>query len=119
MMADWQHLVGTPYQWGGRDPASGLDCWGLVRLLHPGLPDYAATDSTDASAQMDSERARYRRVESPQVGDVLLFGRGRPRHVGVLVLPGRVLHAAKTVGVALESLAAMRQTYSQIRAYRP
>lgn len=29
----YEDLLGVPFRWGGEDPATGLDCWGLARVL--------------------------------------------------------------------------------------
>jgi len=117
--ARWKHLIGTPFVWGGRNPAEGLDCWGLVLALVPDLPDYTAEDQAEARRLMDSVSARYRRVDAPAPGDILLLGRGRqPHHAGVLVTPQLVLHATRALGTAAQPLSLVRQVYPLVRAYR-
>jgi cell wall-associated NlpC family hydrolase len=116
---NWAHLIGTPFVWGGRDPAHGLDCWGLVLQLVPGLPDYSAADQAGAQHMMTTLRAEYRRVESPQPGDVLILGIGkRPHHAGVLVEPNLVVHASRPLGTVAQPLGLVKQSYPLIEAYR-
>lgn len=77
-------LVGTPYIWGGKYPASGLDCSGLVTYaLHKsGGPDWRATHNTDKLWQQLPE-PRF-----PCAGDLAFYG-GRDADVEhvMVVLP--------------------------------
>lgn len=102
-MIDPGPWIGIPYAPGGRDPATGLDCWGLVRAVLAAtgvvVPDYAAwsgRDDDDAIADVAMTATgdpRWRPVDPPIPGDVALIRwRGLPMHAGVLVSPGHVLH---------------------------
>src|SRR5690606_16550881 len=37
VVAEARRYLGTPYKWGGTDPAVGLDCSGLVQLVYKNL----------------------------------------------------------------------------------
>ena len=114
-------LVGTPFAHGGRDPATALDCWGLVIVLYRGvlgavLPDYPVDGSRErraaAAAQIEIDTAaRWDSIGAgaEQPGDVVLLRRhGRPLHVGV-VLPGaRMAHADAPAGVTIERYDSLR-----------
>lgn len=90
--------VGLPYLWSGITPL-GFDCSGLVlhawRLL--GL-----VVARDAYAQ--AELATPVALDAVQAGDLYFFahpGR-RIHHVGIVVRPGRMVHASETGGVLVE-----------------
>jgi cell wall-associated NlpC family hydrolase len=105
--------VGLPYQEGGR-ARSGLDCYGLLRLVinerfGGQLPEYEAIvwrEDRDLLASLMEERVRlwqpvpHRRE---QAGDgVLLRVMGRPIHVGVVIAPGWMLHVEAGCDSVLE-----------------
>lgn len=119
-MIDYTHLLNVPYRWGGRDPSTGLDCWGLVRALLPCVPDYD-TPASEPLVWRSVCRALgdWQRVERIDTGDVILMGMGsRPHHVGVAVTTRQVLHTTKTDGAMVTPIALLRQTYPLIRGYR-
>lgn len=104
-------LKGTPFRHQGRDPASGLDCAGVV--LHVAEKTGASIDAPD-----DYSRAarggflqgilekRLRCVtRDPLPGDVVAFwlkNRYIIRHIGVVVASG-FIHANENSGVMLQS----------------
>lgn len=98
--------VGIPFSAGGRG-RDGLDCWGLVALVHlerfgAWLPSYVGRYSdvragVDVGAVMAEELAGGRWAEIPEpseIGDVLRFRVGKGWHVGVAVARGVMLHAS-------------------------
>lgn len=107
-----------PFKDRGRD-ASGLDCWGLVRMVYLErfgvmLDDHAATyesctDGVGMAAAWQAERQRWTLLDSSdalRVGDVAAFRIGEnTQHVGIAVARGRFLHAVHGVGVAIEDWA--------------
>ena len=102
-MADhWSNsYVGLPYLTGGRD-RDGVDCWGLVRLVHAeqfqnDLPSFADEYGSPHDIRIQELIARHRegwgRVDDPQPGDVVVFRVwGGLQHVGVVTEPGKFLH---------------------------
>jgi len=90
--------TGLPYLWCGITPL-GFDCSGLVlhawRLL--GL-----VVARDAYAQ--AEFATPVDLGAEQAGDLYFFARPgrRIHHVGIVVRPGRMVHASETGGVLVE-----------------
>lgn len=103
---DWGRYLGLRFVSGGRD-ASGLDCWGLVRLVYrdgldvelPSYGEIGAYDLVRVSRAMDRDKDGERWVEAPacalQPFDVCvmrLHGSSRIGHVGVMVDGRRVLH---------------------------
>lgn len=103
------HLVGIPYVEGGR-AVEGADCWGTIRLYFKmrgiDLPSYdGPTIPANHHALVEARAGNgpWEKVETPQVGDLGLWKRGRDLHAGVLVRPNMVLHNdSKGRGSALE-----------------
>jgi len=96
-------LVGVPWRSGGRDPAAGLDCWGVVMACCPGVPDYGASpDDAMALARAfltGSADPRWRALREPLDGCVVAMGpAGRSTHVGIW-WRGYVVHATREQGV--------------------
>ena len=90
--------VGTPFGECGRDPATGVDCWGLVRAIYAARygvavhsldGEYLSTaDHGAIAAAVEAEQAAWAPVApaAVRVGDAALFRVGaHPRHVGVVV----------------------------------
>lgn len=100
--------IGLPFADRGRD-RSGVDCWGLVRLVYGEMLGLHLPSYEEAYASV-SERAeiaalltgacrgpRWTLVASGEARafDVVLFAaRGRPLHVGVTVAHGEMLHVS-------------------------
>ncbi|MCU1537921.1 MAG: hypothetical protein JWP82_2272 [Humibacillus sp.] len=90
--------LGLPYLWCGISPL-GYDCSGLVlhtwrRLGHVVARDAYAQAETATPVPLGDERS----------GDLYFFahpGR-RIHHVGIVVAPGRMVHASETGGVLVE-----------------
>ena len=88
-------LLGTPYRYGGSEPATGFDCSGLVSYVHSRegivVPRTAAT-----------QFAAARRVEPGELraGDLVFFrlvpGSRDVTHVGIYVGDGRFVHAPQS-----------------------
>jgi cell wall-associated NlpC family hydrolase len=108
-MAPWAHrYVGLPAAERGREPSTGLDCWGLVRLV---LAREAGIDAPsweeaysgfcsvdDARVLIESVHAGWEEIDVTrgdplQSFDVLLFnGLRSALHVGVAVDGETFLH---------------------------
>lgn len=96
-------LLDTPYSWGGRGPATGFDCSGLVSHVYreaAGLPvKGSSADLGQKSRPID--RARI------QPGDLVFFNTlgARHSHVGIYVGDGRFVHASNPrTGVRMDQL---------------
>ena len=126
-------LVGRPYVAGGRDPETGLDCWGLVRevLRRQGvvLPAYGEhiwhddSDSAEVAEQLLAGAADWQPAPigpSARPGDVaLIMLAGRPVHVGVLIAWPDFLHAYKGAGtVVIDRLTSPAWRHRCVGLYR-
>jgi cell wall-associated NlpC family hydrolase len=111
--------VGLPYRPRAEGP-DAYDCWGLVRavlrdvfgvvvpIIQP--PGYTISQFARQFAG-HPERARWRTVEAPADGDIVLLSHGRqPHHCGVwaAVDGGLVLHAEDGVGVSAQRPGVLR-----------
>lgn len=113
-------LIGTPYRCGGRDPVSGLDCWGVVVAVRRrlGLPvedvlGYPEDWSAKGQGHLDREvvRGPWDRIAEPGPGDVALYATRRDGiadHAGIVI--DRTWGAQQRRGTALHRyrLEAMR-----------
>ena len=96
-------LLDTPYAWGGRGPATGFDCSGLVaHVLREG-----------SGLRVQGSAADLGRMSRPidtadlQPGDLVFFNTlgARHSHVGVYVGDGRFVHASNPrTGVRIDAL---------------
>ncbi|MBI3441730.1 MAG: C40 family peptidase [Proteobacteria bacterium] len=108
------HYIGLPFMDHGRD-RSGLDCWGLVRLvmaeqfclaLPSYLHEYQRTTQVDKiSALIERESPKWKAIPLGKelCGDVaVLRVRGRPMHVGMVLGDQQMLHIELGINSALE-----------------
>lgn len=102
-------LIGTRWRFGGQNPDTGFDCWGLFRYVqktHYGLDlpnievsEQSMKDSITAvrAFEANQERENWFEVTTPKDGDGVLLRIARyPHHVGVWIDTGTekgVLHA--------------------------
>lgn len=97
----WNTYVGIPFIALGCG-MSGCDCWGLVRLVYskefgidlpgPMMDVSSPRDKIEAAIHCQRD-ALWERTTDPQAGDVALFRMaGHESHVGLVTLPGMVLH---------------------------
>lgn len=95
-------LVGAPYRYGGSDPATGLDCSGLVQYVVGNVLGLQLPRQTEAMSLVGTAVER----DALRAGDLVFFNTlGRPfSHVGVYVDEGQFVHAPATRGrVRVES----------------
>lgn len=103
-MAWWSQYIGLPYD--------RAHCWELVRRVYADragieLPTYGEIDARDLmrvarAMQGDAGQEPWVPVDNPQALDVvLLSGRARVAHVGVMVDAGRVMHTEQATGCVL------------------
>ena len=95
-------LLDTPYSWGGRGPATGFDCSGLVSHVYRSAVGISVKGSAADLARQSRPIER-----EPLPGDLVFFNTLGPRnsHVGVYVGQGRFVHASNPrTGVRMDRL---------------
>lgn len=105
----WNDYVGLPYREKGRE-RSGLDCWGLVRLVYAEqlgivLPCLADDYAAGASELVAMQREQWRETPLPRSGDLVLCRiEGDESHVGVVTQPGFFLHVREGRDAVIERM---------------
>lgn len=91
VVAQARRYLGVPYVWGGTNPATGLDCSGLVQLVYRNLgidlPRVSYDQATVGQAVPDLAHA--------QPGDILAFGTPAD-HVAIYIGHGQMIEAPHT-----------------------
>jgi cell wall-associated NlpC family hydrolase len=96
-------LLDTPYRWGGRGPATGFDCSGLVSHV---FREAIGLRVQGTSAEL-GRKARPIPAGQLLPGDLVFFNTlgARHSHVGVYVGDGRFVHASNPrTGVRIDPL---------------
>lgn len=114
------HYIGLPFADHGRS-RSGLDCWGLVRLVMAeqfgiALPSFDteyrfAADAPQVGALVRREIPRWDEVPAGEerLGDIVVARlRGHPMHVGLVLGDRRMLHVERGINSAIEPYAGPR-----------
>lgn len=93
-------LVGVPFRLHGRDPASGLDCIGVIAVAlraagwRGAVPTgYALRGGEAAAVAACFDTVLARSWSGNAVGDVLLFGVGPGQLHGAVRVTGGIVHA--------------------------
>jgi len=84
--------LGVPYQWGGTDPATGLDCSGLTQRVFADV----GIDLPRTSSQQATAGRPVASLDQAQPGDLVFFDySSRPGidHVGIYVGNGKMIAA--------------------------
>ncbi len=119
--------IGIPYKERGRG-FDGVDCWGLVCLMYADMdidvPSYlheyiTSSDIDSVATAINKNKTHWRKVEAPDVGDVLVFNiMGFPCHVGVYVGQGDFIHSFRGTAVCVERLNSISWTRRLSEVYR-
>ncbi len=131
-VAAWaEDYVGLPFCEHGR-ARSGLDCWGLVRLVHAeqfghALPSYAEcyarTTQQDVLGALIARESGAWWQDVPkgqeQCGDVIVLRvRGAPMHVGVVLGEQHMLHIELGIDSVIEKYTGSRWVHRVYGFYR-
>lgn len=110
---NFDKYIGIPYVEKGRDE-TGVDCWGLVRLVYKNelsviLPSFTAEYQTEDTARIEELFAQYKEgwesVDSPSIGDAVIFRIfGYESHIGVCIGDNKFLHVREGKDSVIESL---------------
>jgi cell wall-associated NlpC family hydrolase len=94
VVADAQQYLGVPYQWGGTDPSTGLDCSGLVQRVYGDL-GIAVPRTSQEQSTVGTPVAS---LAQAQPGDLVFFepGASGPGHVGIYIGNGQMIDAPHT-----------------------
>jgi cell wall-associated NlpC family hydrolase len=115
VLAVARQFLGVPYVWGGLSP-HGLDCSGLVHLVWRRLGVRLPRDAHQQAAATAPVPPGQERA-----GDLYFFAReGRPaHHVGIVVAPGRMLHASAGRHRVVEEPLPPERVATLVGAHRP
>jgi len=116
-------LIGIPYIHGGRDPKTGLDCYGLCMVVYRDLygielPDWQTPDVADVKATRNiikefTERGEYTSLTVPENGCFIFCYRTRAAHHVGLYYNGGVVHCRSGSGVVYEPIERFKQSYTK------
>jgi cell wall-associated NlpC family hydrolase len=89
-------LIDTGYRFGGKNPAAGLDCSGMVTYI---FKQAAGLKLTGSAADL-ARKGRQIDRKQLRAGDLVFFNtQRRPfSHVGIYIGDGRFVHAPATNG---------------------
>ncbi|MBM7773337.1 hypothetical protein JOD54_003541 [Actinokineospora baliensis] len=104
-----QKYLGIPYVWGGTDPATGLDCSGLVQRVYGDL----GVDLPRVSRDQAKVGTAVPSLDQAKPGDLVAFG-SPVHHIGIYIGDGQMIHAPEagqdvTVGKVYETPTAIRR----------
>jgi len=88
VVSDAARYIGVPYQWGGTDPSTGLDCSGLVQRVYADLGvslPRVASDQARAGEPVAS-------LAEAKPGDLVTFG-SPADHIGIYIGNGKMIDA--------------------------
>jgi peptidoglycan DL-endopeptidase CwlO len=97
VVADAQKYLGVPYQWGGTNPAQGVDCSGLVQDVFGDL----GVSLPRTSQEQANVGVAVPSVAAAQPGDLVFFPgtdgtASAPGHVGIYIGNGQMIDAPYT-----------------------
>ena len=94
VVADAQQYLGVPYRWGGTNPATGLDCSGLVQRVYGDV----GISLPRTSQQQVSVGTPVASLAQAQPGDLVFFEptASGPGHVGIYMGNGQMIDAPHT-----------------------
>ncbi|MEW6263388.1 MAG: NlpC/P60 family protein [Thermodesulfobacteriota bacterium] len=127
--------IGLPFREAGRERSTGLDCWGLVRLVLaeklgldlPSFEGVAYRKGCDMAALGETMREFRRCLHWAPVLQgqeecfdlIWLRTAGAPIHVGLVVAPGWMLHVEQGCDSVIESYTGLRWKRRILEILRP
>ncbi len=94
--AEARQYLGTPYVWGGTDPAKGLDCSGLVQLVYKNL----GFDLPRVSNQQAASGRPVASMAEARPGDLIAWDRSSRNngadHIAIYLGGGKMIEAPRT-----------------------
>ncbi|MEJ5944059.1 transglycosylase SLT domain-containing protein [Pseudokineococcus basanitobsidens] len=87
LVAAAKDYLGVPYRWGGTDPATGLDCSGLVQRAFKDL----GVDVPRVAKDQGRLGEKVPDLAAARPGDLVVMDGGS--HIGIYVGGGKMLHA--------------------------
>lgn len=109
----YNDYVGIPFLQKGREK-SGVDCWGLVRLVYKeefdtDLPSFADDYEYDDTERIEQLTAQYKEgweeTSTPKPGSVVLFKvLGHLSHIGIYIGGNKFLHCLENHSSVIEDL---------------
>jgi cell wall-associated NlpC family hydrolase len=110
---DIRKYIGCKYLPHGREPETGLDCYGLVICIYRDmgitLPDpvYADTEIQTNKRVGESLKSAIPnvRLTEPEPGCIIEFSVfGEPSHIGIYIGGNDFIHSSRTTGVVVDKL---------------
>ncbi len=90
VVAGARKYLGVPYVWGGTDPATGLDCSGLLQKVYAEL----GYDLPRVSYQQAEAGRPVASLAEAQPGDLVAFG-SPVNHIGIYIGDNQMIHAPR------------------------
>ena len=90
VVAEAKRYLGVPYVWGGTDPATGLDCSGLIQKTYANL----GYEIPRVSYEQAKAGRPVASLADAQPGDILAFG-SPVHHVGIYVGENQMIEAPR------------------------
>lgn len=115
VVADARKYLGVPYRWGGTDPATGLDCSGLVQRVYSDL----GYSLPRVSYEQATSGTKVESLADAQPGDILAFG-SPVHHVAIYIGNGEMIQAPHTgEDVQISKVADFGEPVAAIRRILP
>jgi peptidoglycan DL-endopeptidase CwlO len=111
VVSDAETYLGVPYQWGGTDPSTGLDCSGLTQRTYADL----GITLPRTAAEQQQVGTPVASLADAQPGDLLFFG-SPAHHVAIYAGNGEMVQAPHTgEKVQVSSVADFGEPVASIR----